>query len=88
VAIAGGLVLIERVEGVVYVFGVLLLYVAYRALRGAAERADPSANPVLRLVRRALPITTDFRGRRLLIREEGRLYGTPLLLVVVRDHRC
>jgi tellurite resistance protein TerC len=83
VAIAAGVALIDRVEAIVYVFGVLLVYVAYRAFRGAGEETDPSANPVLRIVRRALPTTTDFRGRRLLIREGGRLYGTPLLLVVV-----
>jgi tellurite resistance protein TerC len=82
VAIAAGLALIDRVVAVLYVFGILLIYVAYRAFRGAGEQSDPSANPV-RLVRRVLPTTTDFRGRRLFIREEGRLYGTPLLLVVV-----
>jgi len=83
VAIAAGLALIEIVEPVVYVFGLLLVYVAYRAFRGAAEESDPSANPVLRLVRRTVPTTADFRGRRLLVREGARLYGTPLLLVVV-----
>jgi tellurite resistance protein TerC len=83
VAIVAGLALIESIEGIVYAFGVLLLYVAYRAFRGAADEADPSANPVMRLVRRALPMTADFRGRRLLIREDGRLYGTPLLLAVI-----
>jgi tellurite resistance protein TerC len=83
VAIAGGLALIGSVEAVIYVFGVLLLYVAYRAFRGAAEQSDPSANPVLRLVRRALRITDDFRGSRFVIREHGQLYGTPLLLVVL-----
>jgi len=83
VAIGGGLALIETVEAVVYVFGVLLVYVAYRAFRGAPEESDPSANPVLRLVRRVVPTTDDFRGDRLLIREGGRLYGTQLLLVVV-----
>jgi tellurite resistance protein TerC len=83
VAITAGVALIESVGAVVYVFGVLLLYVAYRAFRGAAEEADPSANRVLRLVRRTLPTTAGFRGRRLLIREGGHLYGTPLLLVVV-----
>ena len=82
VAIAAGLALIETVEAVVYVFGVLLVFVAYRAFRGAAEESDPR-EPGLRIVRRTVPTTTDFRGRRLLIREEGRLYGTPLLLVVV-----
>ena len=47
------------------------------------EQSDPSANPVLRLVRRAVPVTDDFRGRRPFVREGGRRYGTPLLLVVV-----
>jgi tellurite resistance protein TerC len=64
-------------------FGVLLLYVAYRAFRGAPESADPAASPALRLLRRVVPTTTEFRGRRLFVREDGRLYGTPLLLVVV-----
>jgi tellurite resistance protein TerC len=81
-AIAGGLAVPETAEAVVYVFGVLLLYVAYRAFRGAAEQSDPTANPVVRLVRRTIPTTPDFRDRRLLLREEGRLVGTPLLLVV------
>ena len=82
-AITGGLALIESVEAVVYLFGFLLLYVAYRAFRGADDESDPSANPVLRLVRRILPTTPDFRGRRLFVRQGGRLYGTPLLLVVI-----
>jgi tellurite resistance protein TerC len=30
-----------------------------------------------------VPTTDDFRGRRLLVRESGRLYGTPLLLTAV-----
>jgi tellurite resistance protein TerC len=82
-AIAGGLALIESLEAVVYVFGALLVYVAYRAFRGAGEESDPAANPVLRLVRRIIPTTDDFRGGRILVRERGRLFGTPLLLAIV-----
>jgi tellurite resistance protein TerC len=37
----------------------------------------------LRLVRRIIPTTDEFRGARMFVREGGRLYGTPLLLVVV-----
>ena len=83
IAIAAGVALVESVEVVVYVFGVLLMYVAYRAFRGAPDTSDPFANPLLRVVRRSIPTTSDYRGRRLVVREEGRLYGTPLLLVVV-----
>ena len=83
VAIVAGVALIESVEVVIYAFGALLVYIAYRAFRSAAEKSDPADNPVLRFVRRTIPITTEFRGRRFLVREAGRLYGTPLLLVVV-----
>jgi len=83
VAIAAGVVLVESAEVVLYAFGFLLVYVAYRTFRGAPEESDPAANPVLRLVWRTVPTTPDFRGKRLLVREAGRLYGTPLLLVVV-----
>jgi TerC family integral membrane protein len=82
-AIATGLTLIESLGAVVYAFGVLLVYLAYRTFRGAADESDPSANPILRLLQRALPTTDGFRGRRLLIREGGRLYGTPLLFAIV-----
>jgi tellurite resistance protein TerC len=83
IAIVGGLALIEAVEWVVYVFGVLLLYVAYRAFRGTPDETDPATNPVLRFVRRVVPTTDGFRGRRLFVREGGRRYGTPLLLSAV-----
>jgi tellurite resistance protein TerC len=82
-AIVAGLALIEVAEAVVFVFGGLLLYVAYRALRGGAEASNPSDNRVLQLVRRLIPTTDELRGGRLLVRADGRLYGTPLLLVVI-----
>jgi tellurite resistance protein TerC len=82
IAISVGVALVDAVEAVLYVFGALLLYVAYRALRSSPQASDPSTNPALRLARRTIPVTDEFRGRRLVVREQDRLYGTPLLLVV------
>ena len=81
-AISVGVALVDAVEAVLYVFGALLLYVAYRALRSSPNASDPSSNRALRLVRRTIPLTDEFRGRQLVVREHDRLYGTPLLLVV------
>ena len=83
IAIVAGLALVEAAEAVVFVFGALLLYVAYRALRGGTEESNPSDSRALRLVRRAIPTTDEWRGNRLFVREGGRLHGTPLLLVVI-----
>ena len=82
-AIVAGLALVEATEAVIFVFGALLLYVAYRALRGRAEESNPSDSRALRLVRRLIPTTDEFRGSRLFVREDGRLTGTPMLLVVI-----
>ena len=82
-AIVAGLALIEVAEAVVFVFGGLLLYVAYRALRGGSEASNPADNRVLQGVRRVIPTSEEFRGTRLFVREGGGLHGTPLLLVAI-----
>ena len=60
----------------VYVLGAGLLLLAYWMLQGVDEDVDPEKNPLVRLVRRVLPITTDARDGRFFVREEGRLMGT------------
>ncbi len=79
-AIVAGVALIETVEVVVYVFGLLLVVVGIRAFRSGTGETDPLRSPLVRGVMRILPVTDGFRGRRLFLREGGRLYATPLLL--------
>ena len=87
--IAAGAVLIERFHWIVYVFGAFLVYTGLKmALQREAE-IDPEHNPVLRLVRRVLPVTPTFQGQKFFVRQaEGpgldpRLYATPLFVVLV-----
>jgi tellurite resistance protein TerC len=39
----------------------------------------PEGNPVLRLLRRVVPLTPDYHGDRLVVRRGGKLIATPLL---------
>jgi tellurite resistance protein TerC len=82
IAILGGVALISALHGFVYVFGAALLYVAYRVLRGVAADFDPQRSPFVRAIRGLLPLTPEFRGGHLLVREEGHTKGTPLLVAV------
>ncbi|HSD77119.1 MAG TPA: TerC/Alx family metal homeostasis membrane protein [Solirubrobacteraceae bacterium] len=82
VAILVGVELIERFHVVIYALGVLLLYLAYKILRGVADDVDPGNSLVVRLVRRVLPVTDGFRGPHFVVRQEGRLAATPLLLAL------
>jgi tellurite resistance protein TerC len=81
-AIVTGVELIERFHFVLYVLGAMLLYLAYRMLRGVAEHTDPGDTAAVRLVRRLLPVTDGFRAGRFVVREHGRRSATPLMLAL------
>jgi tellurite resistance protein TerC len=82
-AILGGVALIDRFHVVIYVLGAGLLLLAFRMLRGVAENVEPDRNVWVRVVRRVLPVTAEFRGGRFFVRERGALHATPLLLAFV-----
>jgi tellurite resistance protein TerC len=82
-AILVGVELIERFAFVLYVLGVLLLYLAYKILRGVGQDMDPRKSPAVRLVTRLLPFTDRYAGDRFVTREGGRRQGTPLLIALV-----
>jgi tellurite resistance protein TerC len=79
-AILGGVALIEQLHLVIYVLGVLLLVLAYRILRGVEDNVDPDKNLVVRLVRRAFPVTGEFHGSRWFVKQGGTRYATPMLV--------
>jgi TerC family integral membrane protein len=86
VFIGAGVELINRFHWVLYIFGALLVYSGIRLCLSGGEQVRPEANPVVKVLRRLLPITKDYRGGKFFIRnaqDNGRLYGTPLLVVLL-----
>ncbi len=83
VMIAAGAFLIERFEWILYLFGAFLLMTAIRLMRRDEAVIAPGEHVLVRIVRRLLPVTSDFRGVRFFVRENGRLWATPLLMVLV-----
>ncbi|MFR9806982.1 TerC family protein [Pseudonocardia sp. RS010] len=80
--IAVGATLIANFSWIFYLFGALLLVLAWRQLRHD-DGEDPGDNAVTRWSRRVLPVTDDFHGDKLLTRENGRRMVTPLFVTVV-----
>jgi tellurite resistance protein TerC len=81
--IFAGVALLERLEWLLFAFGGLLLFTAFRVATHDAEEIHPERNPVLKLVRRLVPVTADFDGPKLFTRENGRRIATPLFVVLV-----
>ncbi|HKR98241.1 MAG TPA: TerC/Alx family metal homeostasis membrane protein [Candidatus Dormibacteraeota bacterium] len=78
-----GAALLDAFHATFYLFGLLLLYTAYKLARHADAEINPEHNPVLRGVRRFLPLTDSYDGERLITRRGRRLIATPLFAVFV-----
>ncbi|HVL03284.1 MAG TPA: TerC family protein [Acidimicrobiales bacterium] len=81
--IFAGVALIERFDFVLYVFGALLLYSAYKIARHREAEVDPEHSLVLRAVRKLVPSTPNYDGQKLFTRENGKLLATPLFAVLI-----
>jgi tellurite resistance protein TerC len=81
--IAAGITLLERFHWTLYVFGAFLVITGIRMAIARDRHVDPSRNPVLRAMRRVIPMTDGYDDQRLVVRRAGRLMATPLLAVLV-----
>jgi len=81
--IAGGVALLSSFHWMVYVFGGFLILTGIKMLFAGDEGVHPEKNPVLRGLRRLMPVTGEYHGQSFFIRDQGRLWATPLLLVLV-----
>ncbi|WP_141735469.1 TerC family protein [Oligoflexus tunisiensis] len=70
-------------HAVVVIFGVLLLFTGLKMLFTPDKEVDPEKNPLLRLVRRVMPVTSTIQGPKFFVRENGVLMATPLFLCLV-----
>jgi tellurite resistance protein TerC len=80
--IAIGATLIENLSWVFYIFGALLLFLAWKQAFGNHE-SDPANGAFMRFVRRHLPVTDDYHGDRLTVRLDGKRFVTPMLLTII-----
>ena len=87
--IGAGSFLIHRFEWILYVFGAFLVYTGVRMGLAEEQTIEVENNPVIKLVRRILPVSTRYHGQRFFVREPAReggrakLVATPLFVVLV-----
>ena len=78
-----GVALIERFGWLLYIFGAFLIITGVRMFFETESGEDVANNRVLAYLRRALPVTKSYHGQKFFIRKMGRLWATPLFLVLV-----
>ncbi|MBN8597655.1 MAG: TerC family protein [Planctomycetes bacterium] len=83
IMIALGAVLIAQFQWILYVFGAFLIFTAFKLLRNNDHEATPEEGFIYKLARRVFPFHPEIVGQKFFIRKEGRLWMTPLFLVLL-----
>jgi tellurite resistance protein TerC len=81
--IFSGIELIHRFHWLIYIFGGFLVFTGVRMLSSSDALIDPGSHPVVKFVRRIFPVTDAFRADNFFVRIEGKLWATPLFVVML-----
>jgi len=83
VFILAGVAIINRLHWVMFLFGIFLIFTAWKLVASSEAEVHPEKNPFLRIARRWLPVTSDYRAGAFFVRQEGKLHITPLFIVLL-----
>jgi tellurite resistance protein TerC len=72
-----------QIHWVILLFGAFLILTGIKILFAPEKPIEPEKNPIIRLLKRIVPITPTIEGQRFFLRKEGVLYATPLLVCLV-----
>jgi tellurite resistance protein TerC len=82
VMIALGAALIEHFSWIMYVLGAFIVYAGVRMFFHR-EEVHPEENKIFRFASRHLRVSHEYQGERFFVRSAGKLFATPLFLVLL-----
>ena len=83
--VGAGVGLIHRFHWILYIFGILLVYSGVRVCVMGEHQVNPAKNPVVKALRRWIPVTDSYQGGKFFVRpqRDSRLHATPLLVALL-----
>lgn len=78
-----GATLINTFHWVIYIFGAFLVFTGIKMAVHKEEEVHPDDNPMVKLVRKLIPVTGEYHGNHFFIKQGAKWVATPLLLVLV-----
>lgn len=80
VFIMAGVGLVNLFEPIIYVFGLILLYAAYKMAFGGEQTIDVEHNWLVRLAKKYMNLDTDYKGKKFFITKNGKKFATTIFL--------
>jgi tellurite resistance protein TerC len=81
--ILAGAALLKEYHWIIYIFGAFLIFTGIKMATHKDEDLHPEDNPVIKLVRKLIPVTKNYEEDRFFVRHAGKLMATPLFLVLI-----
>ncbi len=75
--------LVQEFSWILYIFGAFLVYTGIKFLRGQEEESNVENMALLKWLRKHVPITQSLHGNKFFVREQGKLWITPLFVVLI-----
>jgi tellurite resistance protein TerC len=83
ILIVAGAWLLAKFHWLLYVFGLFLVVTGAKMWFAAGKEPDVESNPVLKLLKKKIKLTTDFHGEKLSVMINGVKHYTPLFVVLI-----
>jgi hypothetical protein len=81
--ITGGITVIQHFKFMIYIFGLILIYTAYKMLTSTNEQIDPDKNICVRIASKIFKIKCDADTDHFFVREHNHTYATLALVTLV-----
>lgn len=81
--ILAGVTLIKLFHPIIYIFGMLLFYAAYKMAFGEEEKIDLEHNVIIKFVSKRFNILSKYEGRHFFEKINGKKFVTPLFITLL-----
>ncbi len=81
--ILAGVALMHLFHPIIYIFGLLLIYAAYKMMFGSEEKIDPEKSKMILFFKRRFNLITNYHGGKFFEKIDGKFFITPLFLTLI-----
>ncbi|WP_419214283.1 TerC family protein [Maribacter sp. X9] len=78
-----GVALITKFEWIIYIFGIFLLYTAFKMLKDDEDNFDPKNSFVFKQIKKVYPVTSKIQGHDFFVKRMGVKAATPLFVALI-----
>ena len=78
-----GVGLIKLFQPVTYIFGIILLYAAYKMAFAPEYKIDLEKNPIIKFIKRYFNMNSEYHGRKFFLKEKKKVFVTSMFLTFI-----